>query len=80
MSNTIVEYYRGNGETFGGYSLEQVLAWDNHMWECCHDFIQWTFPTRKRSAYQPDAPILTDEDIKIIRSDELIQKNFKDHS
>ena len=45
------------GRNASGYTLEQILAWDNDDWELQHDFIQWLFATNERSQHlQPRRP------------------------
>lgn len=43
-------------------------------YEESHDFIQWMFPSPIPSAYNPDAPILTKEDVVAILADEEAKK------
>ena len=44
-----------------------MLAFDDSRLERTHDFIQWLFPLPERSGAQPDAPVLTPEDIAVLR-------------
>ena len=44
----------------GRYVLE-ILSKDNYFWEHTHDFIQWIFPTDKKSWYNRKAPVLTEK-------------------
>jgi hypothetical protein len=39
-----------------------VEVWCNDAWERQHDFIQWLFPLPEASAYNPNAPLLTEQD------------------
>jgi Opioid growth factor receptor (OGFr) conserved region len=64
----IVEFYRGTGTDHRGRSLEDVWSFSFAELESVHDFIQWLFPTVKRSAYNPWAPVLDDESIAGLRS------------
>ena len=41
-----------------------------------HDFIQWLFPLREPSQFNPDAPVLSDEDIRIFREDASLRENL----
>lgn len=53
-----------------GYShFDIVRNWSDDKWEGIHDFIQWIFPLKEPSNFNPDAPLLTDEDIAIFRAD-----------
>lgn len=44
-----------------------MLAFDDDRLERTHDFIQWLFPLPERSGAQPDAPVLTPEDVAVLR-------------
>lgn len=45
--------------------------------ESCHDYIQWVFPLDQESGSVPNAPILTTEDIKEIKSSPIAISNLK---
>lgn len=64
----IVEFYRGTGTDHRGRSLEDIWSFSLAELESVHDFIQWLFPTVKRSAYNPWAPVLDDGSIAGLRS------------
>lgn len=42
-----------------------------------HTYIQWLFPLRLPSNFNPDAPLLTDEDVKLFHSSTNLQENFR---
>ena len=63
----IVAYLSGEGADGAGREVFDVLAFDDPAIEQVHDFIQWMFPLRERSGAQPNAPVLTDEDVEAIR-------------
>ena len=44
--------------------------------EGIHDFIQWMFPLRQPSQFDPDAPLLTDDDIAQFHSDPKLGVNL----
>jgi hypothetical protein len=64
MENLLIGFYRDGLPTPTGYTLEDVLSWDDAQWEYCHTFIQWTFPLTEPSKFNPDAPLLTPDLIK----------------
>ena len=49
---------------------------DNNL-EIKHDFIQWLFPIRTKSRFNPSAPVLNDESIAIMISDPEIMENIR---
>ena len=71
----LTDYYRGEAVDTEGRKLQQ--AWDMwNYWEQCHDFIQWVFPLPEPSDFNPNAPLLSKDDIKIFQSDPEIRKNL----
>jgi hypothetical protein len=65
------------GRTASGYTLEQVLGWDDEDWELQHDFIQWLFATNEPSMYNPDAPVLDAATIARFRADPLLRHRLR---
>ena len=53
------------------------MAESDAWWDANHDHIQWVFPTREPSDYNPDAPILTVEDINAIRNSYIRQERLR---
>jgi len=72
----LVDFYRGLGTDIEGRLLEDILAWNDDELEEVHDFIQWLFPLPEPSQYNPDAPLLTKEDIAAFKSDPVLQANL----
>jgi hypothetical protein len=72
----ILSYMEGSGRDHSGMTMDQVLGKDFSWYERSHDFVQWLLPTRRRSRYEPGAPVLTDEDVMAftVRSD--LQKRY----
>jgi hypothetical protein len=73
-SSRLLAFLGGEGTDGAGRTLDAVLAFDDRALEQRHDFIQWLYPLPERSGANPDAPILTDEDIAAIRSDPRLQR------
>jgi hypothetical protein len=71
--NPIIAFYcqAGNFATPSGYTLEDILAWDDSRLETCHDYIQWLFPLKEPSQFNPDAPLLTGEVLMAFSAPEL---------
>ena len=74
---TIVRFYGGAGVDTRGRSLDDILAWDDDALERVHDFIQWLFPLDEPSAFNPDAPLLADDDRTAFRGDAHLAANLK---
>lgn len=65
----LIRFYRGDGTDAEGRTLDEILAWDDNLLEGVHDYIQWLFPNREPSMFNPFAPLLTDDDIAQFRRD-----------
>lgn len=42
---------------------------DDLTLESCHDWVQYAFPTYRRSQFQPQVPIMTEEDVRRFKYD-----------
>lgn len=71
---TILDFYEG-GTTPEGHSLETFLNYNSFELESHHDYIQWVFPTTQPSSFH-DAPILTEEEIRIFRDSYRLKINL----
>jgi hypothetical protein len=72
----ITEFYRGTASDAEGRTLEAIWAFSDRDLESIHDFIQWLFPLREPSGFNPNAPLLTDADIAAFRSDAALRSNL----
>ena len=59
----IVLFQLNEGTDSKGRYLNDLWQEDFYFYESCHDYIQWMFPLAEESEYNPDAPVLTEEDI-----------------
>ncbi|RDJ35423.1 MAG: hypothetical protein DWQ19_11445 [Crenarchaeota archaeon] len=60
----IIDFYDDIGKDSSGRAFVDVVSFGFDEMEACHDYIQWLFPLREPSQFNPEAPLLTDEDIK----------------
>jgi len=68
----LVSFYLGEGVDNRGRVFSDILNWDYVSIESVHDFIQWLFPLKVSSAYNGEAPILSQDDIdEFNKSNEL---------
>ena len=58
-ADALLRFYRLEGRDGAGRWLTDIWAWDDERLEAVHDYIQWLFPLRERSAFNPAAPVLT---------------------
>jgi hypothetical protein len=73
----VVDFTRGLAPDAEGRYIHQVWAWDDDSLEAVHDFIQWLFPLPEPSQFNPDAPLLTAEDIATFGSDEQLRASLQ---
>jgi hypothetical protein len=73
----LIDFYRGAGNDSEGRSLADLWALSDGEMEAIHDFIQWMFPLREPSRFNPDAPLLTDADIAAFHADPKLRENLQ---
>jgi hypothetical protein len=72
----LLAFYRGEGTDAEGRSLQELRSWNNDELERVHDFIQWMFPLREPSRFNPDAPLLTAADVAAFRGDAFLRSRL----
>ncbi len=72
----LLRFYRGTGADAAGRRIEDIWAWDHGRLEYTHDFIQWLFPLPTRSAFNPNAPLLTEADRQAFGADPDLQERM----
>ena len=73
MPSRIVRFLRGDQRDTQNRCIKDMHDMPDWKIERTHDIIQWMFPTDIPSKHQPDAPVLTAEDIEAIKKDEHIK-------
>lgn len=73
----LLEFYRGDAPDSEGRMFEEILKQDDDWLEYTHDYIQWLFPLREASRFNPDAPLLTDADIEAFQRSPLLRGHLK---
>ena len=64
IRSPLVAFTLGERPDDAGRQLTAIQSWDDTRLEAVHDYIQWLFPLPERSAFNPDAPLLSAADIK----------------
>jgi len=72
----LVAFYRGQGTDTEGRTLAEVWQWSDRRLEDVHDFIQWLFPLTEAGRFNPNAPLVTQEDIATFAGDEQLRTNL----
>jgi len=73
----LTEFYLGEGKDCEQRTLHEILAEDDGYLEFCHDYIQWLFPLAESSNFNPDAPIVTEEDVQAFKTDPMLPHNMR---
>ena len=76
----LIEFYRGAAPDSEGRMLADLWAYSDDKMEDVHDFIQWMFPLREASRFNPDAPLVTDADVEAFRADPAIRESLRARS
>lgn len=53
------DFLCGKGPDDKGRYLWEILSADDEWWEDTHDYIQWVFPTDRKSSYNRTAPTVS---------------------
>lgn len=72
----LIAFYAGTGTDHRGRTLSGILAFSNTELESCHDYIQWLFPLRTPSPYNPEVPVLCTEVEQAFQQDEQLQRRL----
>ena len=66
----ITDFFAQTAPNTDGRMLYHIMGLPNHQLEASHDLIQWMFPTKEKSKYNPTAPVLSEEDIEAFNADD----------
>jgi hypothetical protein len=70
------KFLTGEGRDHRGRFLADVLAFDDSSLEQSHDYIQWLFPLPEASRFSASAPVLSHEEIALIRASGTARANL----
>ena len=73
---SVVAFLNGTEADSSGRYIEQVLEMEDSELEEIHNYIQWLFPLNESSRVVPNSPILTPDEILIIKEDIIAQSNL----
>jgi hypothetical protein len=72
----LTDFYHGHALDSEGRTLAALWAYSDDELEGIHDFIQWMFPLKEPSQFNPHAPLLTAADIAEFRGDGRLRENL----
>lgn len=73
----LLDFYLNNGTDVEGRKISEILIQNDAYFEFEHSYIQWLFPLTEPSNFNPDAPLLTDEDILLFRVNPDLRNNLR---
>jgi hypothetical protein len=73
MSSSIVAFYSGDRPDSEGQFIDEIHSWPNDKLEHVHNYIQWLFPTKQASQFNPNAPLLSEQDIAEFAKDKKLR-------
>lgn len=74
--NEVAAFYRGEVVHPDGYTIDDILGWDDYKLAVKHNYIQWLFPLKKASAQVPNSPILSAKEVELFRSDPVLRRGL----
>jgi Opioid growth factor receptor (OGFr) conserved region len=69
----LINFYSGKGSDDAGRTIEDIWRFSSSDLEEIHDYIQWLFPLKTRSAFNPDAPTLKPDTITAFQVDSSLR-------
>ncbi len=72
----LTEFYRNEAPTPEGLMFSDFMQYGYEQFEGDHAWIQWILPTKEPSAFNPDAPLLTDDDRRLFLTDPVLIENY----
>ena len=73
----VVLFLQGDGFDSSGRHIDQILEMPDYELEETHDYIQWIFPLPEPSSVNVNAPLLSLDEISLIKDDLIIQNNLE---
>ena len=77
MVDSAVAFLTGEGRDHHGDTLDDLLALDDSALEHRHDYIQWLFPLPEASRFNALAPVLSGQDIALLRLSDTAKANLR---
>ena len=74
----LIMFYYGEKVDKCNHRLGDILEFTQKQGEEHHDYIQWLFPNKEASGFNPNAPLLTDDDIAKFKDNAMLTMNVQD--
>lgn len=73
----LVAFLSGEGPDDQGRRICDIATWSDTQLDSSHDYIQWVFPNRAISRFNPAVPVLDDETIRLITTSPAALANIR---
>ncbi len=74
--NNLISFYLNEGRDHSGRTLAEVWALSDDELMDTHDVVQWLFPLKEPSKFQPHSPALTDKQVESFLADPRLRANL----
>ncbi len=71
-----LQFYRGLGVDDQQRTWAQIRNWNDVQLENSHNYIQWLFPLRERSQFNPQAPLLNEAIVQAFRNEPTLRDHL----
>lgn len=75
MNTQLIDFYLQSGTDHKSRTFDDILLFSNEDLEKNHDYIQWLFPLKEPSIFNPNAPLLDDETIEEFKTNNKLRNN-----
>jgi Opioid growth factor receptor (OGFr) conserved region len=72
----MLDFFEGRLRISQGFTISDILDYSDFELETDHRYIQWLFPNRKPSRFNPNAPLLTRDAVTKMKSSALAIEAF----
>ena len=77
QGDRLINFYLGKSSDDAGRTIEDIWRFSFSDLEEVHDYIQWLFPLKTRSAFNPDAPTLRSDTITAFHDDPSLRDRVR---
>lgn len=77
QGDRLINFYSGKSSDDAGRTIEDIWRFSFSDLEEIHDYIQWLFPLKTRSAFNPDAPTLKSDTITVFHADSNLRDRVR---
>jgi hypothetical protein len=77
QGDRLINFYFGKASDDAGRTIDDIWRFSFSELEEVHDYIQWLFPLKTRSAFNPDAPTLKSDTITGFHADSSLRDRVR---